>query len=81
MAKIEFPPEQKARLVAKLQSYLDRELEVELGQFDAEFMLDFLGREFGAYFYNQGLQDAQAMMLSRLETVSEAIWELEQPLG
>ncbi|QSX29160.1 DUF2164 domain-containing protein [Shewanella cyperi] len=81
MAKIEFPPEQKARLVAKLQSYLDRELEVELGQFDAEFMLDFIGREFGAYFYNQGLQDAQAMMLSRLETVSEAIWELEQPLG
>ncbi|QSX39905.1 DUF2164 domain-containing protein [Shewanella cyperi] len=81
MAKIEFPPEQKARLVAKLQSYLDRELEVELGQFDAEFMLDFIGREFGAYFYNQGLQDAQAMMLSRLETVSEAIWELELPLG
>jgi len=33
--------EEKAVLVPKLVAYLARELEVDAGQFDAEFLLDF----------------------------------------
>lgn len=79
MSGIEFSSEQKATLVTKLQRYFEQELDVELGQFDGEFLLDFIAKEFGAAFYNQGLYDAQAVLESRLDTISEAIAEIEKP--
>jgi uncharacterized protein (DUF2164 family) len=79
MAKIEFSSLQKQSLVQKLQDYLQNELDLEIGQFDAEFLLDFIGKEFASHFYNQGLYDAQALLQSRFDTLTDAIYELEQP--
>ena len=81
MAGIDFSAEQKAALVAKLQGYFAEELGQELGRFDAEFLLDFFARELGNAFYNQGLQDARAVLARRLDELAEAIDELEQPTG
>ncbi|NCP66423.1 MAG: DUF2164 domain-containing protein [Paraglaciecola sp.] len=78
MANIEFSSLQKQTLVLKLQHYLQTELDLELGQFDAEFLLDFIGKEFASYFYNQGLYDAQALLQSRFDSLSDAIYDLEQ---
>lgn len=52
---------------------------MDLGQFDAEFVLKFFSEEVGAYFYNRGLLDAQAMLASRLEIIQDGIYELEKP--
>jgi uncharacterized protein (DUF2164 family) len=79
MAMIEFSKEEKALLVRKLQVYFNEELRQELGRFDAEFLLDFIGEELGAYFYNRGLQDAQTILAKRLDDLNEAIWQLERP--
>lgn len=79
MAKIEFSKDEKALLVRKLQVYFNEELQHELGRFDAEFLLDFVGEELGAYFYNRGLQDAQAILSSRLDDLNDAIAQLERP--
>lgn len=79
MANIEFSSEQKAQLIQSLQGYFQRELDVELGQFDADFLIDFIGENFGSYFYNQGLYDAQQLLSSKIEQINEAIYELEQP--
>lgn len=79
MAKIEFSKDEKALLVRKLQVYFNEELQYELGRFDAEFLLDFVGEELGAYFYNRGLQDAQAILSSRLDDLNDAIAQLERP--
>jgi uncharacterized protein (DUF2164 family) len=76
---IEFSKEEKALLVRKLQVYFNEELRQELGRFDAEFLLDFIGEELGAYFYNRGLQDAQTILAKRLDDLNEAIWQLERP--
>lgn len=70
----------KAVLITKLQSYFENELDYELGQFDADFLLDFIAKEFGAVFYNQGLYDAQTILDSKLELLSEAIAEIEKPV-
>lgn len=78
MSDIKLSLESKNELVSKLQSYFDNELEQELGQFDAEFLIDFISREFGKIYYNQGLYDAQAILESRIETVVEAIAEIEK---
>ncbi len=54
MSEIELSNSQKEALVLKLQRYFDAELEQELEQFDAEFLLDFFAKEMGSTFYNQG---------------------------
>ena len=85
MAKIELSSEQKISLITKLQQYFEDELShvvnIELGQFDAEFLLDFIAEEMGAQFYNQGLYDAQTILASKLDDINDAIFEIEKPLS
>ncbi|TQV76497.1 DUF2164 domain-containing protein [Aliikangiella marina] len=78
MTEIKFSKEQKARLVRRIQLYFQEELDQELGQFPAEFLLDFFTEEIGPSFYNQGLYDAQAVFESKMEGIAEAIYEIEK---
>ena len=79
MSKIEFTKEEKELLIQKIQHYFNDELDQKIGQFDAEFLLDFFTEEVGAYYYNRGLYDAQTILESKLESITEAIYELEKP--
>ena len=67
-----------ARLIAKIQDYLQVEFDCEIGQFDTEFFLDFLTKELAGHYYNQGLYDAQTILANKIEHINEAISELEQ---
>jgi uncharacterized protein (DUF2164 family) len=80
MSEIEFSKQQKELIVEKIQKYLNDELDFDIGQFDAEFLLDFFSREIGAHYYNQGLQDARAVIASQLDNIDEAIYEIEKPI-
>ncbi len=79
MAKIEFTKAEKEIITRKIQQYFKKELDQELGQFDAEFLIDFIGEEIGAYFYNRGLRDALSVIESKLADVADAIYEIEKP--
>ncbi|GLX79386.1 hypothetical protein tinsulaeT_27260 [Thalassotalea insulae] len=81
MTTIKFSSQEKVQIVSKIQRYFERELEQELGQFDAEFLLDFFAEEIGGYFYNRGLFDAQQLLNERIEQLGDAIYELEQPVN
>mgnify|MGYP000996648320 FL=1 len=74
----DFTREEKDAIVAKIQTWFEKELSQDIGQFDAEFLLDFFGDEVGKYFYNRGLNDAQAILLGRMDNITEAISELEK---
>jgi uncharacterized protein (DUF2164 family) len=76
---IEFTPTQRQELIERVRAYCGDELSIELGRFDAEFLVDFFNREIGPYYYNQGLLDAQAALLKRVDDVKEAIMSLEKP--
>lgn len=78
MSEIEFTKEEKDQIVKKIQLYFKEELNYEIGQFDAQFLLDFFAEEIGGYFYNRGLYDAQTILEQRLENITEAIYELEK---
>lgn len=73
--------EDKVTLVNKLQAYFEQELDQELGDFDAEFLLDFFAKELGNYYYNQGLHDAQALINNKVELLMESVYELELPVN
>ena len=79
MSAIKFSTEERDAICRRIQLYFQEELEQEIGQFDAGFLLDFFAEEIGPYFYNRGLYDAQALLESRMEQVAEAIYELEKP--
>ncbi|CAN5444416.1 DUF2164 domain-containing protein [soil metagenome] len=79
MPVVEFNLAVKDELVSKLREYFERELDQELGRFDAEFLLDFITKHFGGHYYNQGLHDALAVVMSRMDEFKEAVYALEQP--
>lgn len=78
MASIEFSVEQKSRIVSEIQRYFERELDQEIGDFDAEFLLDFFSEKMGGIYYNQGLNDARQLLDEKLDTITESFYELEK---
>jgi uncharacterized protein (DUF2164 family) len=79
MSQIEFSVNEKKIIVNRIQHYFNENLDQEIEQFDAEFLLDFFSKEIGVYFYNQGLNDAQAVLSGRMDSIIDAIYDIEKP--
>lgn len=79
MSIIEFTNEEKSKIVDKIKQYFDDNLDEEIGQFDAEFLLNFFSNEIGAYYYNRGLNDARAVLQNNLDNIDDALYEIEKP--
>ena len=78
MSDIVFSPEEKTILVHKIQNYFVNELSEEIGQFDAEFLLDFFNKEIGGYHYNKGLQDARTLIEENAQNLLQTFYEMEK---
>ncbi len=78
MQKIDFSHDEKDYLVHKVKLHFSEELNQEIGQFDAELLLEFFSAELGAYYYNQGLRDARAVLAQQPAEPDQAIASLEQ---
>lgn len=79
MGKIEFSNAERAVIVERIKQYFSEELSQEIGQFDAGFLLDFFTDEIGPYYYNRGLLDAQVVIEEKVESIKDALYEIEQP--
>lgn len=79
MSDIKFTRSEKEQIVKKVETYFNDELDQEIGNFEAEFLIDFFAKEIGAYFYNRGLNDAQTLFTEKVEELSYTIQELEKP--
>jgi len=79
MKEIEFSKDDKDRLVSKIKSYFNDELDHDIGGFEAEFLIDFFSEQIGPYHYNQGLADAQALFAEKAEELAYLVQELEKP--
>lgn len=81
MAIFNFSKPQSDAIVKKIQDYFTKELDQELGQFEASFLLNFFAEEIGPYFYNKAIQDSQAILRKRIDDIAGAIDNLEKPIG
>jgi uncharacterized protein (DUF2164 family) len=79
MKPVEFNNQEKEILVDKVKQYFEAELNQEIGQFDAEFLIDFFSVNVGGYYYNRGLSDAQLAIRNKLEDIESEIESLEKP--
>ncbi|MFK7828495.1 MAG: DUF2164 domain-containing protein [Congregibacter sp.] len=79
MSKPQFTAAEKDVMAQKVKVYFRDKLDQEIGGFDAVFLIDFFAEELGAYFYNRGLHEAYALFSSKVDELSDSIYELEQP--
>ncbi len=78
MSEIELDPDTKQEIVGRIQQYMLDELQLEIGGFDAQFLLDYFAEQVGCYYYNQGLADALKAFENKVEEFSDVIFQLEQ---
>jgi uncharacterized protein (DUF2164 family) len=79
MSKYNFTKEQKDNIVQKIKLYYQSEFSENIGQFDAEFLLEFFAKEIGNYFYNQGLQDASKAINTHIDAINDTLYTMEEP--
>lgn len=78
MQPINLTSQQKSDIVIKIKSYFNAKLDQEIGQFDAEFLLDFFSEEIGIYFYNQGIRDAGELIEAKMDDLQFDLNDLER---
>ncbi|MCF7825071.1 MAG: DUF2164 domain-containing protein [Candidatus Marinimicrobia bacterium] len=75
-----FSRQMKDELIQQIKAYFTSELSQELGNFEAEFLLDFFSENIGPHYYNQAIRDVQKHLSGYVDTLNERIDELEKPL-
>jgi uncharacterized protein (DUF2164 family) len=81
MKPITFSREETKAIVGDIQDYFREELDQSIGAIPAEMLMQFFAEKMGAYFYNRGLYDAQALVRKKIDDVSDEIFSLEQVTG
>jgi len=76
--EISFSRQERSALAIRIRDFVRDELEQDISLLQAEMTLDFFGKEIGAWFYNRGLYDAQAVVSAKSEDIVEAIAGLER---
>ncbi|MCR1834718.1 DUF2164 domain-containing protein [Oceanobacillus caeni] len=75
------PKEIKDQIKEELKEYFYYERSEEIGDLAAENMLDFILKEIGPYFYNQGVKDAKEMVNQKMVNLEEDMESLERPIS
>ena len=78
MKPVTFSREETKAIVGDIQDYFREELDQSIGAIPAEMLMQFFAEKMGAYFYNRGLYDAQALVRKKIDDVSDEIFSLEQ---
>ncbi|MGB1237902.1 MAG: DUF2164 domain-containing protein [Pseudomonadales bacterium] len=65
-------------LVDEVKKYFERELDHNIGGFEAQFLIEFMASQLGHHFYNQGLSDAQTLFNEQTQELNYKLQELEK---
>ncbi len=72
---IELDQPQTNEILASLRRYFREELEVEIGEMRAKFLLDYFLKEIAPLAYNQGVKDAEMFFRGKIEDLSGTCFE------
>jgi len=64
---IQLSKEQKSNSATKLKEYIEENFEVEIGNLQAEILLDFITENIGIYYYNKAIEDSLSFMTEKAE--------------
>ena len=72
---IELEKEETKEVIASLQRYFREELEQELSEMRAKFLLDYILKEIAPLAYNRGVKDAEIFLRGKMEDLSGTCFE------
>ncbi len=72
--------DERALLARRIQRFMAEDLDTDIGNMDAERLIEFLTPSLGARFYNIGLRDAQALFARKADDINDEIYALERPV-
>jgi len=78
MAELELSKEDRERLTPLVQDYARDELDQDIGNMEAGFLLDRLIGPLGTVFYNKGLRDAAALFARRADDMADELYAMER---
>ena len=64
---IELSTQERDELITSIRRYLREELDQEVGEMRAGFLLDYVMREVAPLAYNRGVRDAEAYFRAKVE--------------
>lgn len=67
--------EEIAQIIPSLQKYFREELEQEISEMRAKFLLDYFLKEIAPLAYNKGVSDAEAYVRARVEDLAGTCFE------
>ena len=76
--KIELKKEQKDRLIKEVQGFFIDQRDEEIGDLQAEMLVDLLIEKAGAEIYNKALNDAWAWFRVRFDDLEADYYSLEK---
>ena len=62
-------------IVPSLRKYFKEELELELSEMRAKFVLDYFLKEIAPFAYNQGVKDAETFFRAKIEDLPAVCFE------
>ena len=74
---IELSKETRVALISSIQSYFDEQMDDEIGQMKAGFLLDYFLKEIGPAVYNQAIRDAAAYFQEKAGDLDHSCYEPE----
>ena len=72
---IELDKQETKEVVASLQRYFREELEEEITEMRAKFLLDYILKEIAPFAYNKGVRDAETFFRGKIEDLSGTCFE------
>lgn len=72
---IELTKEEVADVVPSLQRFFREELEVELSEMRAKFLLGYFLKEIAPFAYNKGVKDAESFFRGKVEDLTATCFE------
>ncbi len=72
---IELTKEEIADIIPSLRRYFKEELELEISEMRAKFLLNYFLKEVAPFAYNKGVKDAESYFRGRVEDLSGTCFE------
>ncbi len=82
MEPIRLADKDRERATQLIREHFARERDEEIGELAANLLLDFIAERLGPYFYNRGIDDAQALIArfaDSLDSDLEAVKRYSEP--
>lgn len=76
--KIKYENNEKKQIISQIQTFMENEFEINLGELGSENLLSFFTDLIGPSIYNKGIYDARILLNESMLSIEENLFSLEK---